>query len=175
MTIKLKNLLIALPIVAAMAVLGVSSAFAADLNWDANTVVVVNGDNYTIRAPSGATTMEIAATTLTVTVPSGSTFNLVSFDRFLLTNDQSVSQQCSGSENVITITGPLTVVVTPNNGSTCTATGTGSGGGGGSSWAMSGSGAKRRNLAYVERNPFTYTELMSSCSRSDSSASSTQG
>ena len=114
-----------------MAVLGVSAAFAADLSWTSDTNVTINGDTYVISSPSEATSAEIAATTLTVTVPSGSTFTLISNDRYLLTNDQSILQNCSGGQNSITIAGAQTVVITPNNGSTCTTTGTGSGGGGG--------------------------------------------
>ncbi len=101
-------------------------AFAANLNYSSDTTINVNSRAYTIQAGSGATSVSVAATTLTVAVPSGSTFNLISNNRDLLTNDVGVAQNCSGSQNSATVTGPLTVVFTPSS-TACTLP---SGGGG---------------------------------------------
>jgi hypothetical protein len=98
--------------VAIVAVVGVASA--DDLGFSANTIVTINSNNYTIQAGSSATSMVIGATTFTVTVPTAGRFTLVSSDRYLLTNDQGVSQTCTTAQNSIVINGPLTVVVTPS-------------------------------------------------------------
>jgi uncharacterized protein YcfL len=109
-------------------------AHAQDLTFSADTTINVNSMNFTIPANSAATSIVDGATTITVVVPSGSQLGLISFDRYLLNNDSSITQTCTGSSNSITITGPATVVVTPVA-TACTSTagsgGLTSGGGGG--------------------------------------------
>ena len=117
------------------------TALAADLTFANDTTVAVNSHNYTILATSAATSFVIGATTLTVTVPASSQVLVVSPDSFMLNNNASLTQNCNGSSNSITITGPLTVVVTPDATTTCSApqgsgalvSGGGGGGGGGGS------------------------------------------
>lgn len=107
---------------------------AADINFSVATTVTIGATNYTISAASEATSMTVGASSLTVTVPASSTFTLVSSDKFLLNNDQVVSQQCTASQNSLALTGSITVVVTPDITAVCTVSssgGTSSGGGGG--------------------------------------------
>lgn len=117
---------------------GVGSANAADLTWSANQTVSLSGlsdTNFTILSGSTATSLAVAATTITVVVPASSTFGLIAPGRNLLTNDIGIVQTCSGSNNSVTVTGAQTVVFTPSA-TLCTISGGGglsSGGGGGSS------------------------------------------
>lgn len=105
-----------------------------DLIYSSDTTVTIGVNNYTIGTGSEATSVVVDSTTLTVTVPSGSQFMFSSPNRYALNNNQSVIQSCSNAANTITITGPLTVIVTPDATTTCTLGGSGtlvSGGGGG--------------------------------------------
>lgn len=119
-----------------LAVVGVS-VNAADLTWSVDTTVTVNSNNYTIQSGSAATSIVVGATTLTVVVPSGSQFSLISSNRYALNNDSSIIQSCSSGSNSVTITGAKTVVITPDATTTCTLAGSAplvssvSGGGGG--------------------------------------------
>lgn len=104
-----------------------SSAFAAALSWSSDTTVTLNAHDYTILSGSGATTFTVGSTTLTVDVPAATTFTFVSPDKYVLNNDQGLTATCT-TVNTLVITGPQTVVITPNAPTTCTAS---SGGGGG--------------------------------------------
>lgn len=118
--------------------LGVSLAFAsvvyaAPLYWTADTTVTINGNNYTILAGSTATSMINGATTLTVTVSAGESFQLKSASSYLLTNNQSIASVCSSGGNTLTV-GNMpnpTVIITPDATGTCTIPSNGGGGGGG--------------------------------------------
>jgi hypothetical protein len=118
--------------------LGVSLAFAsvvyaAPLYWTVDTTVTINSNNYTILAGSTATSMINGATTLSVTVSAGESFQLKSSNSYLLTNDQSIASVCSSGGNTLTV-GNMpnpTVIITPNATTTCTIPSNGGGGGGG--------------------------------------------
>ena len=114
---------------------GVNSANAQAISLTADTTISIDSANYTASSGGAATSFIVDALTLTVTVPASSTFTLVSADRYKLNNDQSVSQQCSASQNSITLAGPLTsIVITPDKTTVCAySSGGGSTGGGGGS------------------------------------------
>ena len=123
---------------------GVGLAHADDLNWTDNKTISVNGVNVVVQAGSTATTLVVDTNTFTVTVPSGSTFAVVSPDRYLLTNNLGLGQVCTGSQNSVNVVGAsggTTVQFSPVA-TTCTFSGggglvttvpAGGGGGGGSS------------------------------------------
>jgi len=148
------NIKIALTVVVAfVAVFAGGYANAADLNFTANTVVTISSHNYTIMNGSKATTMEITPTTLVVTVPTGYTFTLVSYDGYSLANGGVIPQSCSANTNTITIVGgPVTV--TPNASSTvCTVSGAGGSPSGGSSSSSS-------STAVADTTPPTGTSIV---------------
>lgn len=92
----------------------VHSAFAVDLNWDAATPVTIGSATYTIASGSAATSLTVGTTTLTVTIPSGSTFTLVSSDKYQLSSSNGTTETCSATQNLITLTGPVTsAIITP--------------------------------------------------------------
>ncbi len=119
---------------------GVSTAFAVALNYSVDTTVTVNNSDYTILAGSAATTVTIGNTTLTVTVPAASTFTLRSSDRFRLSNDQGLTQTCTGTKNDVVVTGPATVIFTlsPFLCSSSSSSGSSGGGGGGTTTLVPG-------------------------------------
>jgi hypothetical protein len=107
-------------------------AQAAALTYSADTSVAIGANNYVILSGSEATTVTIGSTTLTVTVPSGSTFTFKSPDRFVLPNSANLPQTCSASDNILTVAGPQTsLVITPDPTTVCTVSASGGGGGGG--------------------------------------------
>jgi len=90
------------------------SVSAANLVFEADTNVTINSNNYIIYHGSAATSLEVGATTLTVTVPTGSTFKLISTNKYLLNNDKSVSQDCFTYQSELLITGDdAATVITP--------------------------------------------------------------
>lgn len=105
----------------------VGTAFAADLNWDADTNVTIGGNTYVILNGSEATTFEVTATTAVLTVPAASMFTFKSNDRFVLNNNGSVAQTCAVSSNSLIINGPKTITITPDPNTTCSSGGGGSG------------------------------------------------
>jgi len=98
---------------------GTQYASAQALSFTADATVTIGSANYTASSGGAATSLVIAATTLTAVVPASSTFTFVSSDRYTLNNDQAVSQQCSASQNSISISGPLTIVITPDTSIVC--------------------------------------------------------
>jgi hypothetical protein len=103
---------------------------AADIVFDEDTTIEVNGNEYIVLSGSEATTLEVSATTVTATVPSGSTFTFQSTGRHVLSNNAGISPTCTSSDNRLTITGPQTsVLITPDPNTLCTVatTGTSSG------------------------------------------------
>ena len=137
-TIHLARPLAGLVLALGLALWGAHGASAQALNWTNATTVTINSENYTIAAGSAATSMTVGATTLTVTVPSGSTFTLQALTsqtsngfRHLLNNDQVISQQCSSTMNQLAVTGPVSVVITPDSTTSCVVSNAPSGGGGG--------------------------------------------
>lgn len=120
--------------VVVLCILGfVSLAQAANLTWSTNDYIKINDTSYLVVAGSEATSLEVGATTFTVTVPAASTFTLRSPERHLLNNSASLTQTCSASYNELVVTGPVTaLVITPNQVSTCTPPASGGGGGGSS-------------------------------------------
>ena len=125
----IKKLKIGLLITVLSLAVGISSAYAADLTWSADTTVTIGSDNYTIYAGSAATSMVVGATTLVVTVPASSTFTLASSDRYVLNNDASLVPGCTFALSNLTINGSTTpgaVTITPDNTATCTVSGGGS-------------------------------------------------
>jgi hypothetical protein len=99
----------------------VNSAQAADISFTEDTTLTVNGADYVILAGSEATTLEVSATTVTLTVPSGSTLTFQSAGRHVLSNNAGISQACTSTDNRLTITGPQTnVLITPDSTTLCT-------------------------------------------------------
>ena len=118
----IKKLKIGLMAVALLSLVfvGARNANAQAVSLGADVTITIGSANYTASSGGAATAFTVATSTLTVTVPASSTFTLVSADRYKLNNDQSVSQQCSASQNSITLTGPLTdVIITPDTTITC--------------------------------------------------------
>src|SRR3989344_239958 len=93
---------------------GASRANAQALSFTADTTVTIGSNNYTVLSGSAATSMEVGTSTLTVTIPLASTFTLTSSDRYLLNNDQQVSQTCTSSLSSLVASGSLTIVITPD-------------------------------------------------------------
>jgi len=134
----IKNTIKFIAIIAFVAIVAVAGEVGAvGLDFNADTTITINSNSYTVKAGSSATSMVTGTTNFTVTVPTSSTFTLVSADRYLLTNDQGVSQTCTTAQNSITINGPSTVIVTPSA-TTCTVISSGGGSytGGGSTSAV---------------------------------------
>jgi len=113
-------------------IVSIQGVYAADLSFNADTKITINSKNYIIASGSGATTLAVAPTTITVTVPAATTFTLVSPQGYLLGNDQSIAQACTGDQNSLTLTGPLTDVIITPVATVCTNPGTGGSGSGGS-------------------------------------------
>ncbi len=91
----------------------VNAVVANVLNFNADTTLTINSNNYTILNGSMATTMAVGATTLTVTVPDSQTFTLVSPTGYSLSGNGGVAESCSATHaSVLTITGPDTLVIT---------------------------------------------------------------
>jgi hypothetical protein len=126
--IKLSFLMVILSLSA-----GVSSVYAADLNFTDATTVSIGGHSYVITAGSVASEpMTLTATNLTVTVPNPGTFTFQSPNGFSLANNGSIAQACNGAVNSITITaGVGPVIITPNPVLIVCASGSTSSGGGG--------------------------------------------
>ena len=126
----IKKLKIGLLIAVLSLAVGVGSASAVDdLGFANNTNITLGVGTFVVQAGSTATSMTVSATQLSVTVPESSTFILVSPNRYLLTNDLSLTQNCNNSQNSVTVfgaTGGTTAVFTPVA-TVCTAP---SGGGG---------------------------------------------
>lgn len=99
---------------------------AADLVFSANTTLSMSGVAFTtitVASGSEATTLTVDAATLTVTVPSGSTFTLRASSDITFTNNGGVTTTC-GATSSLAIPGPKTnVLVTPTN-SPCPRSGT---------------------------------------------------
>lgn len=99
---------------------GIGSARATgDLVYSDNTNVTIGSANYVIGAGSEATSVVVDTGALTVVVPSGSTFAFISESKYVLNNNAGISQACGATQNSITITGPKTVVITPDVSSGC--------------------------------------------------------
>lgn len=112
-----------------------TTVFAANLNWSADTDVVLTSPavTLTILSGSGATDLVINSGNVVVTVPASGTFSIKSTTRDLSpTGTVAVSTCASGvSTVVINPTGsPETVTITPG-GSQCAPAGGGNSGGGG--------------------------------------------
>src|SRR3989344_4115886 len=129
LTIKISWLAIIGLVLALMFFGLVGFASAANLTFSVNTTVTVNGNNYFIGSGSGATSVVVGATTLTVVVPASTTFTLVSPGRHTLANDGGLTAVCTNSESTLTISTASTVIITPST-TACGAI-TGGGGGGG--------------------------------------------
>ncbi len=138
------------------------TAFAADINYDADTDVVVNSVRLTILANSKASRL-VVGTTLVVDVPAGSNFFLVSRDGTALPNSVSINnenqaaltQACTqnaqgqSTENVLSIqgasSGTMRVTISPESGAKCQKAGggasVGGSGGGGGGGGVAGTGS----------------------------------
>lgn len=106
-------------------VFGITFANAASLNFTNATNVLINGNTYVISAGSGATSMTTDTSTLTVTVPGGSTFTLSSANGYTLNTNASLVSTCSSGVSSILIDGnitPSTIIITPSVTSTCPGT-----------------------------------------------------
>ena len=109
------------------------SVRAADLTYDADTIVTIGSENYTIISGSGATSLVVGTSSITVVVPASSTFTFRSSNKRVLNNDQNVTTICTSDYSQIALTGGISIIITPTANSTCTSGGgTGGGGGGGS-------------------------------------------
>jgi len=105
---------------------GVNYANAADLTWTDDTTVTIDSANYTIQGGSAATSIVVGTTTLTVTVPAGSNFILLSANKYLLNNNQQISLSC-GTSSSLSVNQALTVIITPDKTQTCVVASGGSG------------------------------------------------
>jgi hypothetical protein len=133
MKTTLRKVLLGLVLGLGIGLVSTGVAHAAALEWNDNTTVTINSNNYTIMNNSAATSLEHGATTLTVTVPSGSTFVMQSDNGYLLNNDGSLTTTCVGGVTRLEIEGSATVVVTPDATTLCTPPSSSGSGGGGSS------------------------------------------
>lgn len=95
------------------ATVSIQSAYAADINFDSDTNISVDSNSYLVANGSRATSLEVGASTITVTVPGFSSFKLYSMDRYLLNNNSGLTQDCTSTHNGLIIFGPATVVITP--------------------------------------------------------------
>jgi len=95
-------------------------ALAADLTYNTDTTITVGSEPFTISAGSEATSLALGLTNLIVTVPTGSTFTLVSPNRRPLDNTASIAESCTASENELAVTGAVTVTITPDTDGICT-------------------------------------------------------
>jgi len=105
-----------------------NSAFA--LTYNADVVITINGNNYTILSGSEATSILLDTTTLQVVTPASATFTLISSGRHTLTNNGSLTATCTNGESRLAITASLDVTVTPST-TACGAITSGGGGSGG--------------------------------------------
>lgn len=119
--------------VMALALVGFSTAYAADVTFSETTTVTIGSANYQIDSSSAATTVDVGATTATIVVPASSTVVFGSLNRYTLTNDLGLTTTCTTGSSYLTITGAATVVITPNTTEGCASSGGGGGGGGSSS------------------------------------------
>ncbi|OGI71114.1 hypothetical protein A3C60_01655 [Candidatus Nomurabacteria bacterium RIFCSPHIGHO2_02_FULL_37_45] len=126
----IKKLKVGLLIAVLSLAVGVGSAFAADLTFNTNTTLTVNGNDYFIGTGSTATSVVVDGTTATFVVPASSTLTLISTGRHTLSNDGGLTAVCTNTESTLTITGAATVIVTPST-TACGAISGGGGGGGG--------------------------------------------
>jgi hypothetical protein len=138
-----KKLLSLLPILALALPL---FSFAATVTDNVSLVLPSTSELYTLDAGSSFDNLDINSTTFVFTLSASESFTLHSSDRRNLTNDQSASYTCSGSESSLAYTaaGSFTLTITPAG--TCTAstpaptpTPTSSGGGGGGNGPILGS------------------------------------
>lgn len=122
---------------------GASYANAAAIAYTADGFVTIGSTSYKISSGSAATSLVIAGTTLTVIIPTSSTFTLSSLEGYKLNSDAGTANTCSGQTSSVTFSGAATVIITPNTGiAACTSSSGGGGGGGGG-----GSAAKKTTPA----------------------------
>ena len=116
------------------------TAFAAALEYNADTPVTFTDStiNFVIQSGSSATTVVVNATTVVVTVPLSDTFTVISSNRTLATAGESVDSvttaTCNGSNaQTLVIAAPAggAEVITITPGSSACSSGSGGGGGGG--------------------------------------------
>ena len=144
---KLNRLTIGLLAGGLSLLVGASVALADDLTFSSDTTLTISSRSYTIQAGSTATSIAVGSATLTVVVPSSSTFTISSPNNDSLTNDGGLTTNCGAASSSATVTGAATVMFTPSA-TTCNSTGggalvsstpapvvvsSGGGGGGGSS------------------------------------------
>ncbi len=104
---------------------------AADVTYTSDTSVTIGSATYTIAAGSEATSVVVGSSSITVTVPDGSTFTFKSLDKYILSVDAGSPPACFTTDSRVVIDTAITVIITPDTGSTCAAGGGGGGGGGG--------------------------------------------
>jgi hypothetical protein len=103
---------------------GVNYVRAADLNFTDNTNIALGVGTFVIQAGSVATSVVVGGTnntTLAITVPISGTLTLISPDKYILTNDQNLTQNCTSSQNSVVVIGGTTVTFTPSS-TICTVT-----------------------------------------------------
>jgi hypothetical protein len=108
---------------------GINYVSASDLNFTDDTNIALDMGTFVIKAGSVATSINVGGTdnnTLSITVPASSTLTLVSPDRYVLANDQNLTQNCNSTENSVVVGGGMTVTFTPNA-IVCTSSNTGAG------------------------------------------------
>ena len=121
-----------------------STAFAAALEYNADTPVTFTDStiNFVIQSGSSATTVVVNATTVVVTVPLSDTFTVISSNRSLATTGESVDSvttaTCNGvNAQTLVIAAPAggaeVITITPGSSSCSSGSGGGGGGGGGGS------------------------------------------
>ncbi|MBI2645167.1 hypothetical protein HYW94_03290 [Candidatus Uhrbacteria bacterium] len=91
-------------------------AYAADLNWSANTPITVGTYNLTIQAGSKARNFILGPSWITVVVMTGDTFTISSANRNVLSANPSYTETCTDTLNSVTVTGrddATPVVITP--------------------------------------------------------------
>ena len=127
----IKKLKLGLLIAGLSLVVGVGSADAINLTFDANTNATLGSYTYIIKSASVATSLVNDGTSLAVEVPTGSTFTLISADRHTLTTTGG-TVTCTNVSSTLVITGltSTTRTITPST-TPCGAITSGGGGGGG--------------------------------------------
>ena len=124
-----KSKIIFLVIAVMFVFIGVNYVFAGDLNFTNDTDIVLGVGNFVIQAGSTANSVNVGGVddnTLSIVVPVNSSLTLISPDRYLLSNDQGLKQNCSIINNSVVVDGPQTISFTPSS-VICTTSITGAG------------------------------------------------
>lgn len=96
------------------------SSATADIVFENDTVITLDGHDYTIVSGSQANSLDIGDTSITITVPVESTFTLLSAERFVLENDQNFTFTCTNNISSIALSLVTSLILTPDTSTVCT-------------------------------------------------------